>query len=195
MHWSAEEFALGITGLLFLVVVASSFLPRVELTPVMQAAFAIGAAAFIGCAALSARTEGVSHAVVAWMIPAAVLIGLAAVVRDGLRTWRTRHVGARVPAGLHGRMGPAPSRTPAYGDGSRAAESPASRALRQRAASPRASAQELAQLAYRHPHLRAVVAANPAAPANLLAWLDSHGDPEIRAAIANRRQRADEHTH
>jgi len=184
MHWSAEEFALVITGFLFLAAVASSFLPRVELTRVQQAALAIGAAAVLGSAVLSARTEdahlsGPAWAALAFPVAAlAVIVTLAHSSRSGHPT-RASALDEHAPEAPSG-----VTRTSVLAP--RAVDSPARRVLLARAADPGSSAQELLQIACRHPHLRAVVAANPSTPASTLDWLASHGDPEIREAIALR---------
>lgn len=176
MHWSAEEFVLVITSTLFLAAVASSFLPRVELTPVTRATFAIGAAAFIGAAALLARIEDVRFPVVLWLVPLVPIVAIAIVVRDA----RAFHHSIDAHAAA-----PLVRRASAFIPDSDAAT--AVRVLRERAANPRSSAHELEQLACLHAHLRPVVAANPSTTANVLAWLSTHGDPQIDAAIASRR--------
>lgn len=51
------------------------------------------------------------------------------------------------------------------------------------AADPATPLAELADLAHRHPHVRAVVAANPSTYPDLLAWLGELGDPQVEAAL------------
>lgn len=63
--------------------------------------------------------------------------------------------------------------------------------LRRHASDPTTSLELLAELAYQHPDLRAVVASNPATYPGLLEWLAQIGDPEIDAAIARRSVDAD----
>ena len=179
MHWSAEEFVLVITSTLFLAAVASSFLPRVELTPVTRAAFAIGAAAFMGSAALLARIEDVRFPFILWLVPLVPIAALVIVLRSG------RASVSRAPA--EASAAPTVRRASAFAADGDAMTSTAIRVLRERAASPRSSAHELEQLACRHAHLRPVVAANPATSANVLAWLSTLGDSQIDVAIASRR--------
>lgn len=176
MHWSAEEFAIGITALLFLAAVASSFLPRVELTSATRAAFAIGAAAFAGAAALVARTEEVTRGPVVWALPVAAAVWIVLALAPTM----VRAEPSSAPAARASVLHPATSTE----------LSPSMRALRGRAESPRTSAQELTQIACRHPHLRDVVAANPSTPANVLEWLASLGDSRVRDSIAARTTQA-----
>src|SRR5690606_8885784 len=74
-------------------------------------------------------------------------------------------------------------REPAFPGERDGSTSHAARLLRERAANPAASAQELASMAYLNPSLRATIARNPAAPASLLEWLAGLGDSSVRAAI------------
>lgn len=55
-----------------------------------------------------------------------------------------------------------------------------------RAADPSTPLAELAQLAYEHPEVRAVVAANPSAYDDLLRWLGQLGDAGVDAALLTR---------
>src|SRR5690606_7874196 len=58
--------------------------------------------------------------------------------------------------------------------------------VRALAIDPQATAEELADIAFTKPYLRAAVAINPATPANVLDWLASQGDPVVHSAIAAR---------
>jgi hypothetical protein len=58
--------------------------------------------------------------------------------------------------------------------------------LSQQAADPKTSLEVLADLAYRHPELRAAIAANPSTYPDLLEWLGGLGDPEVDAALRKR---------
>ncbi|MFN3866640.1 MAG: hypothetical protein ACK4MD_07995 [Demequina sp.] len=162
MYWSAEEFVLVITAFLFLGLVASSFLPRVELTPTSRATFAIGAAVSVGSAALLARIEVVQYPPLLWALPAIPMAIAGVLARDAL----TRRGHVVLP--------PQPQDQASRLD------------LRGRAADPHTSPQELASLAYSHPEVRATIAGNPATPANLLEWLAAVGDPAVHAAISAR---------
>ncbi|WP_297084782.1 hypothetical protein [uncultured Demequina sp.] len=186
MHWSAEEFALVITGLLFLAAVASSFLPRVELTWVQRAALAIGAAAALGSAALSARSGDAHLPALVWAVP---VLAVAVVVVTRVRA-RARNAARATRASASGTEAIPTStvlRTSVLAP--ETVDSAARRVLLARAADPASSAQELSQIASRHEHLRVVVAANPSTPASTLEWLASHGDARIRDAIAQRGSR------
>ncbi|WP_144276245.1 hypothetical protein [Demequina sp. NBRC 110053] len=147
-----------------------------ELTPVSRTAFAIGAVAFTGAAALLARIEDVLFPALLWAAPAVPLLILAVIARDARR---------KVAPPVTGGQGVRRASTLAAAE-----DTPASRALAARAQSPRSTEHELAQIAWRHAHLRAAVAANPATPAAVLEWLATHGDPEINAAIAGRASRS-----
>ncbi len=54
------------------------------------------------------------------------------------------------------------------------------------AADPNTPIEVLAAIANQRPDLRAALASNPAAPADLLSWLGSMGDPQVAQAIAQR---------
>ena len=182
MDLSADEFALAITAFLFLGLVAFSFLPRVELTLRSRATFAIGVALFLGTAALLVWIENVQYPPLMWLLPLVPLAIMGALVRDRLmgpnRSGGHETVGALPePDFVKARREPT---FPGERDGSTLQ---AARILRERAANPAASPQELASMAYLNPSLRATIAGNPAAPASLLEWLASLGDSSVRAAI------------
>ncbi|WP_062205545.1 hypothetical protein [Demequina salsinemoris] len=177
MHWSAEEFVLGITGVLFAGIVASSRLPRVELTLTSRRAFAIGAVVFVGAAAALATIEEASYPPLLWVLPLVPLMVIGVLIRDALA----------VGAAERRDRDPAMS---AQGDSSAPIVDDAvdetlheGHAL---AADPTARAEDLAEIAYAEPTLRPVVAANPATPASLLEWLSSLGDPAVQRAIGAR---------
>ena len=181
MYWSAEEFVLVITAFLFLAIVASSLLPGVELTSMSRATFAIGAAAFVGSAALLARIEDVRYPPLLWVVPVVPVIILGVLARDAIS--RSRRLSVEPQPVAHVRRSPAfvPPLEP--GD---ARDDRSYGLLRARAANPSASPQELASIAYSHPDIRATIAGNPAAPANLLEWLAAVGDTAVHAAISAR---------
>ena len=177
MHWSAEEFVLVITAFLFLAIVASSFLPRVELTSTSRATFAIGAAMFVGAAAALARIEDVRYPPFLWVLPVIPLVVIGVLIRDAVEA-------SRAPG-----EAPAPTvrRASAFVPGDAPDQDPrAQRVLRERAGNPEASPQELASIAYSHPEIRATVAGNPSTPANVLEWLAAVGDASVHAAISAR---------
>ena len=193
MDLSAEEFALAITAFLFLGLVAFSFLPRVELTLRSRATFAIGVALFLGTAALLARIENVQYPPLMWLLPLVPLAIMGLLVRDRL-------MGPYRPGG-HETVSPQPEhdfvkvrREPAFPGEREGSTLQAARILRDRAANPAASPQELASMAYLNPSLRATIAGNPAAPASLLEWLAGLGDSSVRAAI-NAREPLAQHAH
>ncbi|MDN4472270.1 hypothetical protein [Demequina zhanjiangensis] len=176
MHWSAEEFVLVITGVLFAGIVASSRLPRVELTPTSLRAFAIGAAVFIGAAAALATVENASYPPLLWILPLVPLMVIVVLVRDALVGGNSEATDQTVTMGAQG--GTADSgfvvTQMLVGTGETLA------------ADPGATAEQLAEIAYAQPTLRPVVAANPATPSNLLEWLASLGDPAVQRAIGAR---------
>jgi hypothetical protein len=177
VYWSAEEVVLVITGVLLLLVVVSSFLTRIELTATSRAAFAIGAAVFVAAAAVLARIETVVYPPLLWLLPVIPILVIVALSRDamaGSKTAQSPSFGASVVR--------ATTVLPHSSAGLRAL----THLERERAASPSATPQELAHLAYTHPELRPTIAANPTTPANLLEWLASSGDPAITAAIRAR---------
>ncbi len=178
MHWSAEEFVLVITAFLFLTIVASSFLPRVELTSMSRATFAIGAAAFIGSAALLAGIEDVHFPLFLWAMPAVPAVIMGVMVRDAIS--RPTQLPASTESVAQVR------RSSAYLAPDEQAGSRATAVLRERASSPHATAQELASIAFAHPEIRATIAGNPATSASLLEWLAASGDTTVHAAISAR---------
>lgn len=178
MHWSAEEFVLVITAFLFLAIVVSSFLPRVELTSTSRATFAIGAAAFVGSAALLAGIEDVQYPLFLWVLPAIPAVILGIVIRDAI----SRPTQLAASPDSTGQV----RRSSAYVAPDEQAAARAATVLRERAASPHASAQELASIAYAHPEIRATIAGNPATSASLLEWLAAVGDTAVHAAISAR---------
>lgn len=188
MELSAEEFALAITAFLFLGLVAFSFLPRVELTLRSRATFAIGVALFLGTAAFLVRIENVQYPPFLWLLPLVPLAIMGVLVHDRLM--------GPSRSGGHEAITTAPDadleaddsfvkvrREPAFPGARDGSTLQAARILRDRAANPTASPQELASMAYLNPSLRATIAGNPAAPASLLEWLASVGDSSVRAAI------------
>lgn len=58
--------------------------------------------------------------------------------------------------------------------------------LRRQAGDPETPLQAIADLAYHHPELRAIIAANPSSYPDLLGWLAQLGEPDIDAALARR---------
>lgn len=58
--------------------------------------------------------------------------------------------------------------------------------LPRQAADPATPLETLAELAHRHPELRAIIAANPSTYPDLLEWLGTLGDPEVDAALRAR---------
>ncbi|WP_084125259.1 hypothetical protein [Demequina sp. NBRC 110054] len=176
MHWSAEEFVLVITGVLFAGIVASSRLPRVELTLTSRRAFAIGAVVFVGAAAALATIENASYPPLLWVLPLVPLMVIGVLIHDAVA------VGA-----AHDRsQDPTMS---AQGNLSEPVDDAVDDVLRvghTRAADPAATAEDLAEIAYAEPRLRPVVAANPATPASLLEWLSALGDPAVQRAIGAR---------
>ncbi len=174
MNWSAEEFVLVITGVLFAGIVASSRLPRVELTLTSRRAFAIGAVVFVGAAAALGTVENASYPPLLWVLPLVPLMVIGVLIHDAIA------VGAATSG-----QDPAMS---AHEDVSLLEELEVDiRANGSRVASdPRSSAEDLAEIAYAEPKLRPAVAANPATPASLLEWLSALGDPAVQRAISAR---------
>ncbi|WP_084075392.1 hypothetical protein [Demequina sp. NBRC 110052] len=181
MHWSAEEIVLVVTGVLFAGIVASSYLPQVELTLTSRLAFAIGAVVFIGAAVTLAGVESASYPPLLWILPLVPLMVIGVLIRDAVVGGTAAAPQSSTAMGAQGEhemrvtelLGPAPGDS-GVGIG---------RAL---AADPHASPEQLAELAYAQPVLRPLVASNPATPANLLEWLASLGDPDVQRAIGTR---------
>jgi len=175
MHWSAEEFVLVITGVLFAGIVASSRLPRVELTLTSRRAFAIGAVVFIGAAAALATVENASYPPLLWVLPLVPLMVIGVLIHDAVAAGAA---GGGIEEPTMGAQEDSVTVT--------TATSSAFGAEKALAADPSASAEELAEIAYAEPMLRPVVAANPATPASLLEWLSALGDPAVQRAIGAR---------
>ena len=187
MYWSAEEILLAVTGALFFVIVASSFFARVQVAPTSRLTFAIGAVVFVGAAVILARIEEVRYPGLLWLLPLVPMIVIGVLLRDaiaGPKGRATRAVGRVAPD----RDADAPRRAaffPPTEDLLTVGEGGDGR-VRELASDPEATAQELADIAFTRPHLRAAVARNPATPANVLEWLASQGDPVVQAAIVSR---------
>ncbi len=178
MDWSAEEFVLAITAFLFLGLVAFSFLPRVKLTLRSRATFAIGAAMFLGTAAALARIENVQYPVFIWVLPVIPMVVIGILARDAYIAAQSTIDTSTEPVGVR--------RASAFPAGQESSTEYVLHMLRERAANPKASPQELASIAYMNPSIRATIAGNPAAPASLLEWLASVGDSSVQAAISAR---------
>ena len=190
MGLTAEEFALAITAFLFLGLAAFSFLPRVELTLRSRTTFAIGVVLFLGTAALLSRIENVQYPPFMWLLPLVPLAIMGVLVRD--RLMRPKRSGGHEAIGAEpGDTFVKVRREPAFPGERESSPLQAARLLRERAANPSASPQELASMAYLNPSLRATIAGNPAAPASLLEWLAGLGDSSVRAAINARGQVAE----
>lgn len=186
MSWSAEEVALAVTGATFFAIVVLSFVPRFVLSPASRVVFAMGAVVMGGLAPLLAMIGTVRYPPLVWLLPLVPCVILVVLIRDARRVSSSRH---DVTVTLVTRADDDAPRRAAFfppsdyvvslgegGDGS----------ARDVAADPTATPQELADIAFSRPHLRALVAANPATPANVLEWLASHGDPVVNATIAAR---------
>lgn len=187
MNWSAGEIFLAVTGALFVVVVASSFLPRFELTRTSQWTASAVALGCVGLAITLAGIEGVRYPLALWLLPLVPLAVIGVLVRDAIAS-HARAVPARPSERSLAHDADAPRRAAFFpptiesltvgegGDGR----------VRALASDPEATAQELADIAFSSPQLRGLVAMNPATPANVLEWLASQGDSEVHAAIAAR---------
>jgi hypothetical protein len=187
VYWSAEEFVLAAMGALFLIIVATSFLPRFELSNLSRVLFGVGAVAFVAVAWLSAGLEVVRYPPLVWILPMVPLTIIGVLVRDAI-AWHPGAVpahsgesspGADADASRRAAFFPPTDQDVSVGEGGDGR-------VRALASDPEASAQELADIAFTKPQLRATVASNPATPSNVLEWLASQGDPVVHAAIKAR---------
>ncbi len=187
MSWSAEELVLVGMGALFLLIVATSFAPRIELSNLSRVLFAVWAIAFFAVAWFSAGLEVVRYPPFVWILPMVPLTIIGVLVRDAI-AWHPGAVPAQPGAPAPGVDADALRRAaffPPIDDAVTVGEGGDGR-VRALAADPEASAQELADIAFTKPQLRATVASNPATPSNVLDWLASQGDPVVHAAIKAR---------
>lgn len=187
MSWSPEEYVLAGMGALFLIIVATSFFPRFELSDLSRVLFGVWAVAFLAVAWISAGLEAVRYPPFVWVLPMVPLTIIGVLVRDAI-AWHPGAVPAQPGASAPGVDADASRRAAFFpptdqvvslgegGDGR----------VRALAADPEASPQELADIAFTKPQLRATVASNPATPSNVLEWLASQGDPVVHAAIKAR---------
>jgi hypothetical protein len=187
MYWSAEEFVLAVTGALFLMIVVASFLPRFELSLGSRVSFAIGGTVFVSAAFALAQLEFVRYPPLVWLLPLVPIIIIGVLVRDAI-AWQPGATPAprEIPMPQHYTEAPRRAAFFPPADQSPAAGEGGDGRVRARAVDPGATAQELAEIAFTKPQLRAAVATNPATPANVLDWLASQGDPVVHAAIAAR---------
>lgn len=175
MAWLSEEFILAITGVLFGLVAALGFMPRVSLGGRARGAYGLLSVGFLAVAAVLAVIDGVAYPPFLWALPILPIVIGIVIVRD-----READTGdhARAPA-----AGVRFVRNPVHGTAVHDTADPALRCL---ASNPRTSPAELARIAYAHPEVREVIARNPATPANLLEWLAAVGDEAVVEAIAAR---------
>ena len=183
MHWAGEEYAVAITGVLFFAIVVVSLWRRFSMSAGSRLTFLAGAIACVGSATLLAHVDDVRYPFVVWALPVVPLIIIGVLVRDAV-AWQP--LGHATSASLeHQADAGAPSR-PAFfppADHPQSAEGGGGGEVRRKAADPHATPQDLAQIAFAHPQVRATVAINPATPANVLEWLASQEDPRAVAAI------------
>ena len=178
MGWGAEGSAYAVTGALFLLCGAIASGPAVRARRPVIIAILVVAAVFIAAAFLSHTYGGWASTPWAWLaalVPATLLAFLGVRAKVDLSA---SHSFARC-------LAPQRSARDRAAMASEEAEAAASARL-DKASDPNASGTELADLAYAHPELRVVIAANPATPANVLGWLASNGSDEVSGAIATR---------
>ncbi|WP_062070745.1 hypothetical protein [Demequina sediminicola] len=205
------ESILVATGVLFGVVVALGFMPRVMLDRRARGAYGLLSAGLLAAALALTADYGIAIPPAMWclpLIPLAVLLGLW---RDGFPGSGHTAMPAQSAAAAHmaGHVVGADADVPDTGaaafessQGEQPVTSPCSGRnqpsvtvhtelqngidARCRAANPETPANELAHIAYRHPEARAAVAGNPATPSNVLEWLAAIGDQSILDTIAAR---------
>lgn len=178
MGWGADGSAFAVTGALFLLwgAIASSSIVRARLAILVS--ILVAAAVFITAAFLSRAHGGWTSSRLTWCF---VLLPVVFAAFFAVRAVAV-HSGERSQPGRLAREHAARRQG---ADPSDADEVNVSSPLL-RASNPAASGTELADLAYAYPELRAVIAANPATPANVLGWLAATGGDGIADAIAAR---------
>ncbi len=190
MFWSAEEYVVLLTGVLFLALVAGSFLPGVELTRSSLLAFGLAGVVFVGAAVVLARVESAQYLPLVWVLPVVPLLVIGVLARDAVVDRRHHAQPERVSANARPEPGDplaASTISPAEGSAHVGGGEGSPRAL---AADSDSTPTQLAEIAMLHPELRATVARNPATPSSVLDWLAGQDDPVVMAAIASRQPRA-----
>jgi len=212
MYWSTVEFILLVTAALFLTINIVALSQHVGVPRLLQFSFTLAGIVCAGAAGALATIEVVLYPKPLWLLPIIPAVILGTVLRDALQ--RKSDADADEPvresAGdsermLWGEM-PHPASSPAIFQRETKPELPVLVApeppsiggewlkerlnddatARARAHNPYTDPAGLAELAYGYPSLRAVVAANPATPAQVLEWLATTGDTVVAAAIAAR---------
>ena len=178
MGWGADGSAFAVTGALFLLwgAIASSSVVRARLAILVS--ILVAAAVFITAAFLSRAHGGWSSSRLTWcfvLLPIAFAAVFAVRAAAGLSGERSRPARQAREHAARRQV-----------DGASDADDVSASSPWLRASNPAASGTELADLAYAHPELRAVIAANPATPATVLGWLAATGGDGIADAIAAR---------
>lgn len=212
MYWSAAEFILLATSALFLTINVVALSRNVEVPRLPRFSFALAAVVCAGAAVALATIEVVYYPKLLWLLPIIPTVILGTVLRDIPRRYsladavRTKHESPGGPDRMAGGGTPRAASSPAIFQAgiepelliAVAPETPSiggewlkerlsdDATARARAHNPYTHPAGLAELAYGYPSLRAVVAANPGTPSQVLEWLATTGDSVVAAAIAAR---------
>lgn len=191
MSWSLDGIFIFLTGVLFLAIVIAALTSVVSLTRTSLVAFGAAAGVCLSTSVVLAWVDKDQYPPLTWVLILLPLGIIGVLLRDALAARRDAPQAERTSANARpddshplatGVFVPsaAPS-TP--GEGAAGLPDVADAAL---ASNPWAGGEELARLAVNRPDLRATIAANPATPAAVVAWLATSSDPAIAQAIGNR---------
>jgi len=191
MSWSLDGIFIFLTGVLFLGLVVAALTSVVSLTRTSIVAFGAAAGVCVGTSVVLAWVDKDQYPPLTWVLILLPLGVIGVLLRDALAAKRVAAQAERTSANARpddshplaeGLFVPA-SAPPNPGEGAAGSPDAADLAL---ATNPWASGEDLARLAVNRPELRALVAANPATPAAVVAWLATSANPRVLEAINNR---------
>ena len=191
MSWSLNGAVILVTGMLFLGIVICALTSVVSLTRTSIVAFGSAAGVCVGTAIVLAWVDEVQYPPLTWVLIFLPLGIVGVLLRDG---YAAKHVAQQAErASANARPDGSDPLAPGMAVPSAALATPGGRVAaasdaedRALAANPWAKPDDLARLAVNRPDLRPVIAANPATPAAVVAWLASTGDPAVERALQQR---------
>lgn len=170
MGWGAEQFAYATAGAFFLVCVAATLHPDVEMSLSARVAMSSAAGLLVALSLVTPPANSLVIGLLAWALPVAPAALLVMILRG------VRRDDEPLQAPRVGPQGDDLADDAAGGAAARLAM----------AADPHTPPWELEGLAYGYEEVRVALSANPATPASVLSWLAATGDIEVLHVIAQR---------